>query len=789
MADSLSPFWTAIWSNTERERLLLSCPALMALSFQVVMGGLLARQREYDCARWKQIEEEEEMEVVVLHSHGGASEDEEEEDSIDRLLFPPFQDPLRESRRVKDQVHVLLSFVEPSALLCKIFPEMDLLGWQKKKESVDARADGATLDDQAIIAPHDGHLDPPPPPPVGETAWEPEASQTFWSAMRFVVERLWHANDSIPSNGMDSGLDGRKRCREDTIDEPTTRVEERMKSERQKDTSTKGTSAFCPSHWSHYLYPILSSSASGPFAFPSASVDSYPIPGDPQLVFALSPFSSPSPSLPLPMVSFMNAVQMSEKVLRLSVSAALSASVQPIPPTMKGLVAVLLTANIVEGEGGTGAKRENADSKGMLMMTAPTGPTSPSSFLTSPSTVRPEGHSRITAEGLNFCMMAMPQQWWVLLQGALTRLFQRQRTSNTPSIAAEAVSGTRERESGSSTPPSLTKATIWQRLGILALAECTTSLYPFPSKEEDPIGFLLLARLSEIGLIYAMKVPPASTAMRKPADGRSGPAEAILKGFVVSPYLRHALHWGTASPLCATSMLAHSKEVEQTRDGGEGAAERSSGKDCKRGVGSPVSTLQQLRQQELDTIITETNYRLYVYSVNPDLLRLVGMFAEREEVVNGGVLTCYRITRHSFAAALRKGLTATEILQFLSSKAHPSMTTCYGETTRSTPSSSSSFSFLPDEANPERETVGASHTFLLPPSIVDQLQMWEREQHRVTFQPQVTLLQNMTVEQKKLVRTILQDYGETDAIVHEEVGVMIIREDAYDRLLERHIST
>lgn len=34
---------------------------------------------------------------------------------------------------------------------------------------------------------------------------------------------------------------------------------------------------------------------------------------------------------------------------------------------------------------------------------------------------------------------------------------------------------------------------------------------------------------------------------------------------------------------------------------------------------------------------------------------------------------CYRVTRNSFASAVRKGITAAQVLKFLSLRAHPSM--------------------------------------------------------------------------------------------------------------------
>lgn len=299
----------------------------------------------------------------------------------------------------------------------------------------------------------------------------------------------------------------------------------------------------------------------------------------------------------------------------------------------------------------------------------------------------------ITAAALNFCMMAQPQQWWTLMDAAIQRIFRI--TSNDPI-------------------PEL-KRRIWQQIAILSVLDMNF-MYAFPSKTQNLCGYHLLARLSEVGLVYPLK----------------GPAGEMC--FAISPYLRHAVQWESPATLCEASVLY--SELSHS----------------DRAISGKLSL------DDADTIITETNYRLFVYSMNASLLRIVESFAVKEEVVNQ-VLVCFRISRDSFVTALQRGLTASQVFHFLSSKAHPSMRRRY-----------------------------THDGFCLPQSFMDQLMMWESEHHRVVFVPNVVLLSNMSPAQKDGVLTLLKDYGESDALLVDDIGSVAIKEDVYQRLLARYFT-
>ncbi|KAL7695060.1 TFIIH basal transcription factor subunit [Lotmaria passim] len=339
-----------------------------------------------------------------------------------------------------------------------------------------------------------------------------------------------------------------------------------------------------------------------------------------------------------------------------------------------------------------------------------------------PTTATNASSKTVTPEGLNFCMVSLQQRWWVLLSAGLERALILTRADD--SLAA-----------------TVTKPHLWQLLAVLAVLDTAQYIFAFPDKQQDPAGHHLLARLAEVGLVYPIM-----------NDDR--------RCFVLSPDFLHALHWHASAPLS----LTFTQQLLRCGDGAV-AGQGSSGGDVRR--------------EDADTIITETNFRLYAYTRDPDLLNILNQFAELEETVNAS-LYCYRVTRDSFAAAMRKGITATQVLRFLSLRAHPSMLRRYEEREDAQASSSSSAN------GGGRRTAAAADavaTLVVPQSFCDQVRMWESECRRVIFEHHVALLRNVSAEQQQAVLRFLAEAGEADAVVHVESGYMVLREEVFDRLI------
>ncbi|XP_075216082.1 general transcription factor IIH subunit 4 marionette [Lycorma delicatula] len=124
-------------------------------------------------------------------------------------------------------------------------------------------------------------------------------------------------------------------------------------------------------------------------------------------------------------------------------------------------------------------------------------------------------------------------------------------------------------------------------------------------------------------------------------------------------------------------------------------------------------------------IIVETNYRVYAYTDSNLQVALLGLFCEmlyRFPNLAVGILT-----RDSVRMALRSGVTAQQMVGFLRMHAHPRMV--------------------------------ASGPPTLPPTVVDQIQLWENERDRFTFTEGVLYSQFLSQADFEVLRDHAHDLG------------------------------
>jgi transcription initiation factor TFIIH subunit 4 len=114
-------------------------------------------------------------------------------------------------------------------------------------------------------------------------------------------------------------------------------------------------------------------------------------------------------------------------------------------------------------------------------------------------------------------------------------------------------------------------------------------------------------------------------------------------------------------------------------------------------------------------IIIETNFRLYAYTNSPLQIAVLSLFANLYSKYPN--LVTGKMTRKSLARAIKKGITSAQIISYLATHAHPQMRK-RNLANQSQPNSSNTASTDPT-------------TSILPPTVVDTIQLWQLEGDRM----------------------------------------------------------
>lgn len=123
-------------------------------------------------------------------------------------------------------------------------------------------------------------------------------------------------------------------------------------------------------------------------------------------------------------------------------------------------------------------------------------------------------------------------------------------------------------------------------------------------------------------------------------------------------------------------------------------------------------------------IVVETNYRLYAYTNSELQIALVALFSEMLYRFPNVVVA--QVTRESVQQAIANGITAQQILHFLRTRAHPVM---------------------------------LKQTPALPPTITDQIRLWELERDRLQFTEGVLYNQFLSQADFEVLRDRAQGLG------------------------------
>lgn len=130
-------------------------------------------------------------------------------------------------------------------------------------------------------------------------------------------------------------------------------------------------------------------------------------------------------------------------------------------------------------------------------------------------------------------------------------------------------------------------------------------------------------------------------------------------------------------------------------------------------------------------IVIETNYRIYAYTTSPLQIAILQLFTRLSTRYPN--MVAGKVTRESIRRAVSMGITADQIISFLDTHAHPQMR-------KSTP--------------------------VLPPTVVDQIRLWQIEGERMKATPGFLLKEFVSASEYENCRKYA-----------EEIGVLIWRDD------------
>ncbi|GAA5853619.1 hypothetical protein JCM8547_007386 [Rhodosporidiobolus lusitaniae] len=119
--------------------------------------------------------------------------------------------------------------------------------------------------------------------------------------------------------------------------------------------------------------------------------------------------------------------------------------------------------------------------------------------------------------------------------------------------------------------------------------------------------------------------------------------------------------------------------------------------------------------EEKGFLVLETNYKLYAYTSNPLQIAVLGLFAQLKTRFANFVTG--HITRDSIRRGLANGITANQIISYLSSRAHPQMRALQAS--------------LLSAASSSSQPASLADAPLLPTTVVDQIRLWEHERRRI----------------------------------------------------------
>ncbi|EMG48558.1 TFB2 General transcription and DNA repair factor IIH subunit TFB2 [Candida maltosa Xu316] len=149
---------------------------------------------------------------------------------------------------------------------------------------------------------------------------------------------------------------------------------------------------------------------------------------------------------------------------------------------------------------------------------------------------------------------------------------------------------------------------------------------------------------------------------------------------------------------------------------------------------TPSMVMDEEEQQVVtkESIIIETNFKLYAYTKSPLEIAILNLFVHfKTRFAN---MVCGQITRESIRNALYNGITADQIVKFLETHAHPQMRILAKEKLDKKIEFDTSHNINTAGGAPQSKIDGSvsQHKLeILPPNVVDQIKLWQLELDRI----------------------------------------------------------
>ncbi|KAJ4151973.1 RNA polymerase II transcription factor B 52 kDa subunit [Fusarium oxysporum] len=153
--------------------------------------------------------------------------------------------------------------------------------------------------------------------------------------------------------------------------------------------------------------------------------------------------------------------------------------------------------------------------------------------------------------------------------------------------------------------------------------------------------------------------------------------------------------------------------------------------------GAPGGSVTAANTEQRGSVIIETNYRIYAYTQSTLQIAVLALFTKL--AMRFPDMVAGRISRQSIRQAIQFGITAEQIISYLSAHAHDQM----------------------------HRTAALNNKPVLPPTVVDQIRLWQLENER------------MKTTSGFLFKSFEDDREYKDiARFAEEVGVLVWKNDA-----------